>query len=79
VNSSMIASRQHPNRPSIGGTVGYEVVTPYVVTTIRTQPNAPAVVQPEPLSFRQLFSHFESLLTPDPLHPLVVHSPSLPI
>ena len=34
--SELVHDRQHPNRPSIGGTVGHKVVTPYVVTTIRT-------------------------------------------
>ena len=34
--SKLVHDRQHSNRPSIGGTIGHEVVTPYMIATIRT-------------------------------------------
>ena len=77
VNSSMTASCQHPDGPAIGCAVGHEVVAPRMISMGWPQPDARAVVQPQPPSLRLLCGHLQPLLTPDPFHPLMVHAPSL--
>ena len=55
------------------GPCAHEVVGPDVILVQRPEPDARAVVEPQPTPFRLPLGHFESLLPPDPLHTLVVH------
>jgi hypothetical protein len=47
-----------------------------MVRVLRPQPDARAVVEPEPALLRLLPRHFQPLPPPDPLHPLAVHPPA---
>jgi hypothetical protein len=47
-----------------------------VVRPLRPQPDAGAIVEPEPGPFRLLLRHLQPLAPPDPLDPLVVHPPA---
>ena len=56
---------------------GHEVVRPDVAPIQRPQPDARSVVEPQPTSLRLPLRDLQPLLSPDPLHPLVVHGPAL--
>ena len=58
------------------GAVLDEVVGPDVVRALGPQPDAGAVRQPEPATLGLLGRNFQSLASPDPLHPLVVDGPA---
>ena len=73
----LIQHRQHLERPSIMRPVRHEVIRPYMVSVQGPQSDTRTVGQPQPSSFRLLTWHLEPLLSPDPLHPLVVHGPAL--
>ena len=67
---------QRPIGPAIVGPVLDEVIGPDVVGPLRSQPDAGAVIEPEPGPFRLLLGDFQPFALPDPLHPLVVHMPA---
>ena len=58
---------------------GHKVVCPDVVPSLWPQPHAGAVSKPESTTLGLFGWYFESSPSPDSLHPLVVHSPSLPL
>ena len=64
---------------AVTGTKSHKVVCPDVVPSLRPQPHAGAVSKPESTPLGLFGSHFESFPPPDPLHPLVLHSPSIPL
>ena len=70
---------QETNRFAVTGTKGHKVVCPDVVPSLWPQPHAGAVSKPESAPFGLFGWYLESFPSPDPLHPLVVHSPSLPL
>ena len=53
----------------------HEVIGPDVILVQRPEPDARAIVEPQPTPLRLAFGHFQALLTPDLLHTLVVHMP----
>ena len=55
----------------------HEVIRPDMVLAQRPKPDTGAVVQPQPTPLGLAFGHFQALSPPDPLHPLVVHRPTL--
>jgi hypothetical protein len=67
---------EHPDLPSIMGTILDEVVGPDVVAMLRPQPDARSVCEPEPSSFGLLPGDLQPLASPDPLDPLVVDEPA---
>ena len=72
----LVHDHQHPDHPNIRRPVHDEVVTPDVVPMRRLRADACPVSKPQP-SPRQLFRRrFQALLSPDPLHPRVVHPPA---
>ncbi len=58
------------------GAVLDEVVGPDVVGPLRPQPDAGAVVEPEPALLRLLVRDLQPFAPPDPLDPLRVHMPT---
>ena len=64
-NSTVVRSRAH------------EVIGPDVILVQRPEPDARTIVEPQPAPFRLPSRHLEPLLSPDPLHALVIYSPAL--
>src|SRR5664279_486888 len=72
----LVDQSQHPQGSSIVGAGADEVVTPHVVLSLWPQPHTRAVVQPQ-TSPRSLFlRHAQTLPPPDPLHPVLTHTPA---
>ena len=69
---------QETNGFAVTGAKGHKVVCPDVVPSLWPQPHAGAVSKPESTTLGLFGWYFESSPSPDSLHPLVVHSPSLP-
>ena len=67
---------EHAELPSVVGAVLDEVVGPDVIAALGPQPDAGAVIQPEPAAFRLLAGDLQPLASPDPLDPLVVDQPA---
>jgi hypothetical protein len=60
------------------GAIRHEVIRPDMVSMGRPKTNTGSVIKPETPTFRLLLGNLESLLPPDPLHPLVV-DPKTPL
>ncbi len=58
------------------GAVLDKVIGPDMVRTFGSQTDARPVVQPEPSFLSLLLRHFKPLTPPDPLDPLMVHTPA---
>jgi hypothetical protein len=58
------------------GAILHEVVGPDMVGPFRAETDAGAVAWPDPTAFRLPGRDLQPLLTPDPLHPLVVDHPA---
>ena len=58
------------------GPVMHEVIGPDMVGPLGTQPDAGAVVEPEPAPLRLLAGHLQPLAPPQALDPLVVDQPA---
>src|ERR1039457_2309206 len=72
----LVNQSQHPQGSPIVGAGADEVVTPDVILPLRPQPHTGAVVQPQ-ASPRALFlRHSQPLPPPDPLHPVLAHTPA---
>ena len=67
---------EHPVLAPVMRAVLDEVVGPDVVRALRPQPDARAVVEPEPAPLGLPPRHLEPLPPPDPLDPLAVHRPA---
>ncbi len=72
----LVDHRQDLQRPAVVGPLEDEVVGPDVVSALRPEPHARAVIPPQAASFGLLPGHLESFLPPDPLDPLLVHAPA---
>ena len=68
--------RQHPEATPILGAIHDKVVGPDMVAVLGPEPNAGAVIEPQPGPLGLLAGNLEPLPTPDPLHALVVHIPA---
>src|SRR5512133_3586813 len=68
-----IDNRKNPEYPSIHSCLCNKVIAPYMISIERTQSYAATVIEPEPFSFGLLLRHFQSFLSPDSFHPLMVH------
>ena len=73
----LVHHHQEPQRQSLVRAGQDEVIRPYVVLPLWPQPDAAAVVQPQPAAARLFPRHLQAGLPPDALHPLVVHVPAL--
>ena len=72
----LVDQRQHPYGSSIVRAGADEVVTPDMILPLRPKPHTGTVVQPQ-ASARSLFlRHFQTLPPPDPLHPVLAHTPA---
>src|SRR5512139_627544 len=69
---------QNPKSPAVMGSRRHHIVAPDVIFSLGPQPDARAVVEPEPSSPRLSLRYFESFLPPDPLHPFVIYLPAFP-
>lgn len=67
---------EHAELAAIVGAVLDEVIRPDVVGVFWPQPDARSVSKPEPPFLGLLLRHFQPLLPPDPLDPLLVHPPA---
>jgi hypothetical protein len=65
--------------PPFMGAVCHKVIGPDMVPMGRPKTNTGTVMKPETPPFHLLLGNFESLLPPDPLHPLMVDSKTLPL
>src|ERR1700732_3241931 len=66
---------QHPHRPSVMGGSAHEVIAPDVVRPFWAQPHTRPVVEPQPPSWLLSLWYLQPFTTPDPLHPVLAHSP----
>ena len=62
--SSIVCSRCH------------KVIRPHIIRTLQTKANATCIVKPESSAFLMFHRHFQSLLSPDSLHALVIYPPT---
>lgn len=69
VNSSDV---EHPDLPPVMGARLDEVVGPDMVGTLRLEPDARSVVEPQTASLRLPGRNFQPLPSPDPLDPFQV-------
>jgi hypothetical protein len=67
---------EHAVLPSVAGAVLDEVVGPDMVRVLRPQPQARAIMEPEPALLGLLPRDLQPLPSPDPLDPLAVHRPA---
>jgi hypothetical protein len=58
------------------GAISNEVIGPDMVGSLRPQPDARSVVEPETPAFRLFGGHFQPLASPDPFDTLLVHRPA---
>ena len=54
----------------------HEIATPRMVRSLRPQPKARSIVQPQPASRPLFLRHFQSVAPPDPLHAILAHMPT---
>src|SRR5271165_1622798 len=54
----------------------HEVVAPNVIRTLRSQPNARPIVQPQPPTGPLFLWYLQPLATPDALYPIFAHVPA---
>ena len=73
----LVEHGQELQRSAVMGPRAHEVVGPHVILMQWPEPDARAIVEPQPTPFRLPSGHFQPLLPPDPLHTLVVHLPAL--
>ena len=74
----LIDDVEHADPAPIMGAVLNKVVGPDVIAVFGSQPDAGAVVQPEPPALRLPGRNLQPLAPPDPLDPLVVDQPAAP-
>ena len=67
---------EHPELPAVMGAILDKVVGPHVIAMRGAQADARPVRQPQTTAFGLLLGDFQSLASPDPLDPLVVHQPA---
>src|ERR671917_624757 len=65
-----------PEAPSIMGSALDEVEAPHVIGSLGPQPDAGAVVEPEPASGSVLLRDLEPFTAPDALNPIPAHAPA---
>ena len=73
----LVEYRQKFQDAAIVRSCAHEVIRPDVILVQHPEPNAGAVVQPQPTPLGLALGHLQAFLTPDPLHPLVVHGPPI--
>src|SRR5579875_1631226 len=67
---------QEPNRPSIVGESAHEVVRPDVIRSLRPQPHAGAVVEPQTAAWLLPLRHLQPFAAPYPLDPILAYVPA---
>src|SRR5262245_16914719 len=67
---------EHAILPPVRGAVLDEVIGPHMVRSLRSKPNAGAVGQPKPASFRLPAWNLQPLAPPDASHPRYAHIPA---
>src|SRR5271156_1475917 len=68
---------QHAHCPSVVGFGAHEVVTPHMVGMHRPQPNARAVVEPQPASWSLPLRNLQALTSPDALDAVLADPPAV--
>src|SRR3954465_2803831 len=53
-----------------------KIEAPHVIGSLGPQPDAGAVVQPQPAAWPMLFRYFEPFTAPDALHPVPAYAPA---
>jgi len=71
VNSAPLSDRMYLGIPRVD-----KIVAPHMVCMLSPEPHATAIVKPQPTSLWLFPWHLEPFLLPDPLDPLVIHTPS---
>jgi len=72
----LIDQVQHPHRPSIVRVGADEIVGPDVIGSLRPQPYARPVVEPQPPTWLLLLGNLQPFAVPDALYPILAHSPA---
>src|SRR5512137_955349 len=75
----LVDHRQKPQRAPAMGTLCHKVIGPDVVPMGRSEPHTGSVVEPQAAPLGLLLRNLQPLLMPDPLHPLVIDPPALPL
>src|SRR5579883_1118507 len=58
---------------------GHEVVAPYMVPPLRSEPHARAIVEPQTSAWLLLLRYLQPLATPDTLHTILAYPPAGPL
>jgi hypothetical protein len=75
----LIDERHDPQAPSIMGVTLDKVEAPEMIGSLGPQPNARAIIEPEPDTRLVLLRDLKPLATPDALHPIPPHLPANPL
>src|SRR6185503_16822100 len=73
----LIDHGEHAKAPPVFSAVLHEVVGPHVIGPLRSEPDARAVVEPEPPALGLLLWYFQPFPPPDAIHALDAHVPAL--
>jgi len=68
---------QNLHSPSIGCPFSHEIMTPDMVSVLRSQPHTGAIIEPQPAPFGLTFGDFQSFPSPYSLHSPMIHPPAL--
>jgi hypothetical protein len=74
--SELIDQVQHPHRPAIVRIGADEIVRPDVIGSLRPQPYARTVIEPQPTSWLLFLGNLQPFAAPDALYPILAHSPA---
>ena len=68
---------QNFDRPSVTCSIHHKIIGPNMVAMRGPETDTGTVIEPQPTPFRLFLRDFQPLLTPDTLHPFVVHLPTV--
>jgi hypothetical protein len=74
----LVDNGQDLNGPSVVCSIRQKIIGPDMVAMRGPEADTRAVIEPKPTPFGLFFRNFQSLLTPDTLHPLVVYQSTIP-
>jgi hypothetical protein len=54
-----------------------EVIAPYVIAMLRTEPYTGTIIKPEPPAFRLTLRYFQAFPPPETFYPFVINLPAV--
>src|SRR5450631_3798834 len=71
----LVDQHQNPQGSPVVRHPLHEVIAPHLIGSLRPQPDAPTIVQPQPPSWPLFLRYFQPCASPDPLHSILAHLP----